>query len=132
MPTSKDLQPQTEAEIHKITSGPHTYVEGTLQNPGRYVYQTPVDTEYPRVMYRKRTPEEIAIERDNLSKEQWMDPDIDLIQLTGANHIKKVQNWEAYVTRPVEEVVHNAKEQKALGAGWTTSLKEAREAKETK
>ena len=128
---SGDAQPQTEAEIHKITSGPHAYVEGTGQTSGRYVYQDParVDSEYPRVMYRKRTPEEIEIEKANLSQERWMDKDEDLTQLTGQNQIKKVQNWLAYVTRPVEEVVHNDKEKKKLGAEWTHSLKEVLEAK---
>jgi hypothetical protein len=126
---SSDIQPQTEAEIHKITSGPHIYQEGTGQTPGRYVSVDParVDAEYPRVMYRKRTEEEIEIEKANLSQERWMDKEEDLTQLTGQNQIKKVQNWLAYVTRPVEEVVHNAKERKALGDGWTPSLKEIRE-----
>jgi hypothetical protein len=140
MATSNDLQPQTEAEIHKVTSGAHTYVPGTRETPGRYVqYFDPrngnipaPDTEYPRVMYRKRTEEEVEIEKINLSQERWLDKEEDLTQLTGQNQIKKVQNWTAYVTRPVEEVVHGVKEQKALGAGWTISLKEVREAKETK
>lgn len=129
--SSTDIQPQTEAEIHKITSGPHTYQDGTGQTSGRYVYQDPakVDSEYPRVMYRKRTEEEIEIEKVNLSQERWMDKEEDLTQLTGQNQVKKVQNWLAYVTRPVEEVVHSEKEQKKLGAGWLSSLKEVREAK---
>jgi|HubBroStandDraft_1064217.scaffolds.fasta_scaffold03156_10 hypothetical protein len=130
--SSTDIQPQTEAEIHKITSGPHTYQEGTGQIPGRYVFLDPakVDSEYPRVMYRKRTEEEIEIEKANLSQERWLDKEEDLTQLTGSNQVKKVQNWLAYVTRPVEEDVHNQKEQKKLeSAGWTASLKEVREAK---
>lgn len=128
---SGDIQPQTEAEIHKITSGPHDYIPGTGQTMGRYVAIDPgkLDSEYPRVMYRKRTEEEIEIEKANLSQERWMDREENLTQLTGQNQIKKVQNWTAYVTRPVEGIVHNAKQQKALGPDWTPSLKEAREAK---
>lgn len=130
--SSRDQQPQTEAEIHKITAGPHTYVEGNGDTSGRYVAIDParVDSEYPRVMYRKRTEEEIEIEKANLSQERWMDKEEDLTQLTGSNQVKKVQNWTAYVTRPVEEIVNNAKERKALGPEWTTSLKEIREAME--
>jgi hypothetical protein len=126
---SNQLQPQTEADIKRVTAGPNVWKPGEGTLPGRYVYSPPTDTEYPRVMYRKRTAEEVEIEKANLSQERWLDKDEDLTQLTGANQIKKVQNWQAYVTRPVEQIVHSAKEQKALGSDWTASLKEAREAK---
>jgi len=111
---------QTQDELRRILSGPHVY-EG-----GRYRTQHPANTEYPRVMFRKRTPEEVQQEQENMPKAMWLDAQVDLIQLTGHNYPKKVQYWEEYTTRPIEQIVYSLKEEKALGQNWTRILEDAR------
>lgn len=118
-------QEQTQVDLERILKGPNAYQMNTATGKMEYVTVHPTETEYPRAMFRKAIEQEIQNRRDNLPKEVWLDRETDLIQLTGLNHPQKVEAWEAYCTRPIEKIVANAKEEKALGPEWTRSLKDA-------
>jgi hypothetical protein len=117
---------QTQEDLSRILKGPNAYRLNPVNGQMEYVTVTPVETEYPRAMFRKPTEDEIKARSEELSKEVWLDREFDLIQATGQNHAKKAEAWQAWVNRPVEAIVKSASEEKKLQAeGWTKFYVEA-------
>lgn len=93
-----------------------------------YVETTYVHQEFPKGLYRERTAEEIQMERDNVTREMWMNrkqgEEMDLLALTGHNQKRDVKSYEAWVTRHVDTVVNDAKEEAAARKQGFKSLSE--------
>jgi hypothetical protein len=119
-------QVQSEEDLKRILKGPNAYKMNPRSGQMEYVTEFPTDTEYPRAMFRKPTEQEVQDRRDNLPKEVWLDRETNLIELTGLNLPKKVEAWKAYIERPVEHIVHNAKQEKALGSEWTRNYSDVK------
>ena len=119
------VKPVFVAEDAMPAKGAHKY-EGKERGyqPAVYVHQ-----DYPKGLYRERTAEEIQIERDNMTKEMWMDKETNLIVLTGLNQKKDVRSYEAWVTRLVEATVADAKEENAERKKGFMSLAELKKEK---
>lgn len=96
------------ADENMPAKGPHKY-EGRERG---YQANTYVHQEYPKMMYRARTPEEVQYERDNTPLDVWRSKDTDLLLLTGHNQRKDIKSYEAWVVRHIDITVNNAKEEK--------------------
>ncbi len=119
------VKPVHVAEENMVAKGPHTYA-GREQGyqPHTYVHQ-----EYPKVLYRLRTAEELQYERDNTPLDVWRDKDTDLLLLTGHNQKKDIKSYEAWVNRHVDITVKNEKEEREAAKEGFKPLAELAKAK---
>ena len=101
----------------------------TWECEGGYMANPYVHQEFPKMLYRLRSAEEIQIERDNLSWENWTDKDFDLLLATGHNQKRNKQGYEAWVTRHVDKTVETAKEEAAARKEGFLNLHEHAKAK---
>lgn len=115
-------------EVNMAAKGPHKW-EGRERG---YVPTTYVHQEFPKSLYRPRTPEEIQEERDSVTKEMWMNrkqgEEMDLIALTGHNQKRDAKSYEAWATRPVEVTVSTDKEEAGERKKGFMSLAELKKA----
>ena len=82
------------------------------------IHPNPEEAEFPRVMYRKATKQEIEDRKLDLPEEMWMDKEFDLVQLTGRNHLKRHSTWIAWMERPIEILVLTREEFDTLAGNW--------------
>jgi hypothetical protein len=119
----QDAQPVKDVYIPDAgmpAKGPHVY----KGREAGYIHAAYVHQEYPKGLYRARTAEEIQYERDNTPLDVWRDKETDLLQLTGHNQKKDIKSYEAWVTRHLEIVVSDEKEEKKAIAQGYKSLAE--------
>lgn len=101
-------------------TGPHTYEgRGVGYQPASYVHQ-----EYPKMLYRERTEDELKAELEAVPREVWLNKETDLLLLTGHNQPKTPRSHQAWVNRPVDVTVNNAKEEKEQRAEGFMSMQE--------
>jgi hypothetical protein len=122
------VKPVYVADETMPAKGPHTY-EGREQG---YVARDYAHQEYPKMLYRLRTAEELQYERDNTPLDVWRDKETDLLMLTGHNQRKDIKSYEAWINRHVDITVKTEKEEREARKESFMPLAELAKEKETK
>lgn len=120
------VRPVYVDEKQEPAKGSHVY----LNREEGYVPKTYVHQEYPKMVYRHPTADEMQEKRENMPKDIWMDPSTDLLQLTGQNSKRDVKSYELYITKNIEQTVNSKKEEdEAAKEGFTNLIELSKQPK---
>jgi hypothetical protein len=117
IPDAEEKNPVPVPKEARNALHPHIYDSTVNVLTGKRVgYQrinVTASPEYPKIVYRRATEQEIKERRLELTEESWLDLDFDLLKETGLNQRKRHSDYEKWINRPTEVTVRSREEEEA-------------------